>query len=188
MGIEGGRQSRTSPLVVGVGVWLASEAMLFAGLFAAYFTLAAANEAWPPPDVDLSIPRAAIFTSVLVISSFTMQLAVHEGAAGREAASFRWITMTGVLGAVYGANAVVELATLDFGISSHAYGSIFFMIVGIHLIHLVAGIALLGGVIALTAGTTTRMQLAPTVTVASYYWHFVVALSVAVFVVLYVVQ
>ncbi len=188
MGLAGNRETRTSPLVVGIGVWLASEAMLFAGLFAAYFTLAAANEVWPPPGADIGVLRAGIFTSILVISSFTMQLAVHEGIAARKAASYRWLATTGVLGAVFGANVVVDLATLDFGLRSHAYGSIFFMIIGIHIIHLVAGIGLLAAVVGLTAGVRTRMVLAPTITVVSYYWHWVVAVSVAVFVVLYMVQ
>ena len=188
MGLAGNQQTRTSPLVVGVGIWLASEAMLFAGLFAAYFTLAAANEVWPPPGIDLDVLRAGLFTSILVISSFTMQLAVHEGIGGHKAASYRWLATTAALGAVFGANAVGDLATLDFGLSSHAYGSIFFIIIVIHIIHLVGGIGLLAAVVGMTAGVRTRMELAPTVTVASYYWHFVVAVSVAVFVVLYVVQ
>jgi len=60
---------RASPLGVGVVVWLASELMFFAGLCAAYFTLRAATDVWPPGDVDLAVGRTAIATGVLLGSA-----------------------------------------------------------------------------------------------------------------------
>ena len=66
------RRGGVSPLSVGVVVWLASELMFFAGLFATYYTLRAENEVWPPPEVDLDILRALASTVVLLASSLTM--------------------------------------------------------------------------------------------------------------------
>src|SRR4030081_3086717 len=81
--VTGARDDRrASPLGVGVVVWLASELMFFAGLFAAYFTLRSAATRWPPDGVELTTGRTAIATAVLVASSFTMHGAVK--AAQRE--------------------------------------------------------------------------------------------------------
>jgi len=55
-----------SALGVGVVVWLASELMFFAGLFAAYFTLRSVNDVWPPAGVELETARTAVATAVLV--------------------------------------------------------------------------------------------------------------------------
>ena len=51
-----------SALSVGVVVWLASELMFFAGLFAGWFSLRSANEVWPPDDVHLAVGRTAAAT------------------------------------------------------------------------------------------------------------------------------
>ena len=56
----------------GVIVFLASDVMLFAPFFAAYFLLRANNQPWVPEGVELDVPRAFVFTLVLVASSFTL--------------------------------------------------------------------------------------------------------------------
>jgi len=75
----------TRPSVVSVGtiVWLSSELMFFAALFAMYFTIRAVNEPnWPPKDVVLDLKTAAPFTIVLVLSSITCQLGVFAAERG----------------------------------------------------------------------------------------------------------
>src|SRR5690349_623274 len=85
---------RASPLVVGVGVWLASELMFFGGLFAAWFVLKANNEPnWPPPGEELDVPRMAIFTAILVASSFTVHRAVVCAEERNRQASIRWLAL-----------------------------------------------------------------------------------------------
>ena len=61
--------SLTRPNMVSVGtiIWLSSELMFFAGLFAMYFTARArATEGWPPEPTELNLPYATIFTVILV--------------------------------------------------------------------------------------------------------------------------
>src|SRR5262245_50413880 len=88
------RPTKVTPLAVGVVVWLASELMFFAGLFATYYTLRAENSSWPPADVDLDVPRALIFTLVLILSSVTMHLCTHAADQGRRRSSLRWLFAT----------------------------------------------------------------------------------------------
>ena len=82
--IDGHPPTRTpDPTNVGMVVWLASELMFFAGLFAAWFTLRANATVWPPEGVELDTARTAVSTAVLLASSVTMHLAVHGRPAGR---------------------------------------------------------------------------------------------------------
>src|SRR5207244_9889040 len=116
---------RASPLAVGVVVWLASELMFFAGLFAAYFTLRSAASTWPPVGVELATGRTAIATAVLVASSFTMHGAVKAAQRDDRRRAITWLGCTALLGVVFLSNQALEYAQADFRISSHAYGSAF---------------------------------------------------------------
>ncbi|MGH9058601.1 MAG: cytochrome c oxidase subunit 3, partial [Acidimicrobiales bacterium] len=69
---------RPALLNVGVIVWLASELMFFSGLFAAFFTLRASTKVWPPKGDVLDVTSVLIATILLVLSSGTMQMAVHR--------------------------------------------------------------------------------------------------------------
>ena len=164
---------RTPVLVVGTVVWLASELMFFSGLFAAYFTLRATAEEWPPHDVHLDTVVSGIFTALLVLSSGTVQLAVR--ALGRDdRRRFRvFLVLTLVLAAAFCANQAREWAEAGFTIDSHAYGSAFFVMTGFHGLHVVGG--MLAMVLLLGRAADARFGAAevPAVEVVSYYWHFV---------------
>ena len=73
----------------GVIVFLASDVMLFAPFFAAYFLLRAGNQPWPPEGIELDVVRAAIFTGVLVASSFTLVASDRGSGAAPELQSLR---------------------------------------------------------------------------------------------------
>ena len=70
--------SRPNLVAVGTIVWLSSELMFFAGLFAIYFTTRAVQgpEIWSESSGLLSLPFAAVNTTVLVLSSVTCQFGV----------------------------------------------------------------------------------------------------------------
>jgi cytochrome c oxidase subunit 3 len=77
--------SLTRPNMVSVGtiIWLSSELMFFAGLFAMYFTARARSlEGWPPEPTELNLPYATVFTLILVASSFTCRATCTASAAG----------------------------------------------------------------------------------------------------------
>lgn len=177
------------PSMVGVGtvVWLASELMFFAGLFAAYFTLRAGTRTWPPRDVHLETAAATAFTVVLVASSATCQAAVRAIERGDRRGMRRWLAVTAVLGAIFLANQAREIATLDFGISSHPYGSMYSLMTGFHGLHVLGGIALMG-VVALRSGRRGAANDLPATTVTAYYWHFVDAVWIGLFLTLFVVR
>jgi cytochrome c oxidase subunit 3 len=96
------RRGGVSPLSVGVVVWLASELMFFAGLFATYYTLRADNEVWPPPEVDLDILRALASTVILLASSLTMHASVRAAERHQRRQALRWLLATFVLTGFHG--------------------------------------------------------------------------------------
>lgn len=180
--------ARPSTPAVGAIVWLASELMFFAGLFAAYFTLRSASTAWPPAGVELEAVRAGVFTVVLVASSATMQLAVRAAEGGRRALSLRWLAVTAGMALVFLGNQASEWLTLGFTPSTHAYGSVFYLLTGFHGIHVLGGIVAMGAVAARLTGGADDPGAVPVVQVVGYYWHFVDAVWVAVFASVFLVR
>ena len=179
---------RASPLGVGVVVWLSSELMFFAGLFAAYFTLRSAADRWPPADVDLATGRTAVATVVLLSSSITMHAAVKAAERDDRRRAIGWLTITAVLGLVFLSNLAWEYSEADFQISSHAYGSIFYLMTGFHGLHVIGGLLFMGAVAGAIGGRTSRIPAASTVHVCGYYWHFVDVVWVAMFATIYLLK
>jgi cytochrome c oxidase subunit 3 len=187
--VTGTRDDRRAPaLGVGVVVWLASELMFFAGLFAAYFTLRAATDRWPPDGVELSTGRTAIATAVLVASSFTMHLAVRAAKADDRVRAIRWLLLTAVMGAVFLSNQALEYADASFKISTHAYGSIFYLMTGFHGLHVIGGLLFMLAVTGAIGGRGSRLPAHSTVEVCAYYWHFVDVVWVAMFTTIYILK
>ncbi len=176
-----------SPLGVGVVVWLASELMFFAGLFAAYFTLRSVNDTWPPADVELATARTAAATVVLVASSAAMHMAVVAARRDDSRGASRWLGVTALMGAVFLANQVVEYVEAPFRIDDHAYGSVFYLMTGFHGLHVLGGLIFMGAVAAAVVGRS-RAPTHQTVEVCSYYWHFVDVVWVAMFATVYLLR
>ena len=182
-------EQRPPLLTVGTVVWLASELMFFSGLFAAYFTLRAASKGdWPPPGVDLNVAGSGAFTLALVSSSATMQLAVRAIAAGRLGAFRRWVLATMLLAGGFLANQAHEWSTLAFSVSSHAYGSAFYVMTGFHGMHVLGGILAMVLLLGRSGSPRFGAAEAPAVEVVGYYWHFVDAVWVAMWATLFLLK
>lgn len=184
-----GADGRVPVLTVGTVVWLASELMFFSGLFAAYFTLrTTASGQWPPAGVELGTLSSAVFTALLVSSSASMQVAVRAVARSRLPAFRAWLGVTLVLAGLFVANQAREWASLDFSVSSHPYGSAFYVMTGFHGLHVVGG--MLAMVMLLVRAGSGRFGAAdtPAVEVVSYYWHFVDVVWVAMWTTLFLIR
>ncbi len=179
---------RTPMLTVGMVVWLASELMFFGALFAMYFTLRSVDHPWPPRGVELDVGVSAAFTLVLALSSGTMQLGVRAARSGDHPAMRRWILLTLLLGAIFLANQVHEYATVPFSMSSHAYGSAFFVTTGFHALHVLGGLVIMLVLLGRAAGPGFDTDPMPSVEVTSYYWHFVDVVWLGLFATIFLLQ
>lgn len=186
--------SLTRPNMVSVGtiVWLSSELMFFAALFAMYFSIRAADYSmWEHHTKALNIPYATTFTVILVLSSVTCQLGVFAAEKGDVFALRRWFTITFVMGLIFVLGQVNEYVTLvghGVKINADGYGSMFYLTTGFHGLHVTGGlIAFIVYMIRTTMGRFTPAQ-ATSAIVVSYYWHFVDVVWIALFAMIYWLQ
>ena len=194
--------NRPSATSVGTIVWLASEVMFFAGLFAMYFTLRAnAPEIWANDTQILDVGFALINTLILVASSFTAQFGVFAAermqprATGKSPAKWglvEWFFISYVLGAIFVAGQVLEYATLvseGISISSNSYGSAFYITTGFHALHVTGGLIAFLLIIGRTfAAKKFGHAEATGAIVVSYYWHFVDVVWIGLFLIIYVLK
>ena len=189
---------------VGTIVWLASELMFFAALFAAYFAIRAVSpDLWAQETALLNIPFASVNTTILVLSSLTCQLGVfaaERGQVGRTGSIFNvpkwglreWFALTYIMGSVFIGGQVyeyVELVHEGMTLSSSAYGSVFYLATGFHGLHVTGGLIAFLYVLGRTylARKFTHEQ-AVTAIVVSYYWHFVDVVWIGLFSAIYLIQ
>jgi heme/copper-type cytochrome/quinol oxidase subunit 3 len=168
-------------------LFLATEAMFFAGLVSAFLVLRSEALLWPPPGQPrLPVGVTGVNTAVLLASAWTMQRA---GAALRGRGSpGRWLDVTALLGGLFLALQGGEWARLvGFGLTttSSLYGAIFYTLVGAHALHVLAALVVLG-VVAVRARRGRVTALAPgTFEPCRLYWLFVVAVWPVLYVLVY---
>lgn len=179
---------RAHPLVFGVVLFLASELMFFAALFASYYELRATNAQWPPPMVRLDTAQAAFGTFLLFAASAVMVLATKAMDRGRFRAARAWTAAAVVAATGFVAIALHGYAGNAFTIATNAYGSIYYALTGFHLLHVIAGIGIL---VALLVGMRSRALLAnhrAGAEAMTYYWHFVFVVWLGIFATIYFVR
>ena len=197
----------TRPNLVAVGtiVWLSSELMFFAALFAMYFTTRAVQgpAVWLESTEILNIPFAVINTTVLVLSSVTCQFGVFaaERYQPRRSGSLlkisswgmrEWFALTFLMGGFFIAGQIYEYASLvteGLTLSSNAYGSVFYLATGFHGLHVTGGlIAFLIVLLRVAKARRFTQSQATTAIVVSYYWHFVDVVWIALFSAIYLIK
>lgn len=194
--------NRPNVVAVGTIVWLGSEVMFFAGLFAIYFTLRSTSpELWEYNTGLLNIPFALINTTILVLSSVTAQFGVFAAERLQPRATgwkptqwgmIEWFFLTYAMGAIFVAGQVYEYAILiseGVALNSDAYGSAFYLTTGFHGLHvtggLIAFLLVIGRAYAVRVFTHRE---ATSAIVVSYYWHFVDVVWIGLFLVIYVLR
>ena len=197
--------NRPNLVAVGTIVWLSSELMFFAALFAMYFTTRAVQgpSIWSESTKYLDIPFAAINTTVLVLSSVTCQFGVFAAErfqAKRTGSIFNlkswgmreWFALTFLMGAFFIGGQVYEYAHLvmeGITLSSDAYGSVFYITTGFHGLHVTGGlIAFLIVMVRVSKARRFTHNQATTAIVVSYYWHFVDVVWIALFSAIYLIK
>ena len=198
--------SRPNLVSVGTIVWLSSELMFFAALFAMYFTVRSVDkgQGLPWPGAHLNIALGSANTTVLLLSSVTCQMgvfAVERGQIKRTRSIFyplswglrEWYVLSLLMGTYFIAGQGYEYLALikneGLTLSSSAYGSVFYLTTGFHGLHvtggLIAFIFLLGRTYA--ARRFTHEQQVSAI-VVSYYWHFVDVVWIALFTTIYLIH
>jgi len=183
---------------VGTIIWLSSELMFFAALFAMYFTIRSVDkgEGLPWPGAHLDVRLGSINTTVLLLSSVTCQMGVFAVERGqvrrlgriwqfRQWGLREWYVLTFLMGLYFLCGQATEyIGLMRQGLTLHssAYGSVFFIPTGFHGLHVAGGLVaflfLLGRTFA--AKRLTR-EVQVSAIVVSYYWHFVDVVWIGLF-------
>ena len=182
------RANEPSPIRFGAVVFLASELLLFGGLFAAYFTLRAETAEWPPAGVVLDTRLSGVATIVLILSSFTFIAGLRALARGASSRFVRWTVLTLVLGVVFLSIQLYDWTHVDFEISSHAYGTMYFSLTGLHGLHVAAGIVLMIVILGRHAQGAYRDRTIDGPEAVGYYWHFVDVVWIGLFATIFVLR
>jgi cytochrome c oxidase subunit III len=198
--------SRPNLVSVGTIIWLSSELMFFAGLFAMYFTIRSVDKGsgLPWPGAHLDIPLGSVNTTVLLLSSVTCQMgvfAVERGQIRRTRSLLHpmswglreWYVLSFLMGLYFVLGQGYEYLDLiraqGLTLSSSNYGSVFYLTTGFHGLHVTGGLIaflfLLGRTYA--ARTFTHEQQVSAI-VVSYYWHFVDVVWIGLFTTIYLIH
>jgi len=171
---------------IGMIIFLASWAMMFAALFFAYAVMRFRAPLWPPPDQPpLPILLPTLNTVVIAASSASVAFAVRASALGRRRRAFAGLSIAAVLGASFLMLQVVVWSSLwRAGLvpSSGPYGSVFYALTTFHALHVLVGLtALTALALRERAQRTTRTA----VRLWGMFWHFVGCIWLALYLSVY---
>jgi cytochrome o ubiquinol oxidase subunit 3 len=177
-----------SMTTVGFWIYLMSDCLIFATLFATFGVLAGATAGGPGGRELFSLPFVLTETMLLLLSSFTFGAGMLGAAAGRRRVLVGWLAVTFLLGLGFIAMEVhefVELIHDGAGPSRSAFLSAYFGLVGTHGLHVLSGLVWLGVMIhqVLRFGLDgiVRRRLA----CLSLFWHFLDLIWICVFTFVY---
>jgi cytochrome c oxidase subunit 3 len=196
--------------ILGMWVFLVTEVMFFGGLFMAYLVYRTMYpEAWVESSHMLNVPLGALNTTVLICSSLTMVLAVRSAQVGSRTGQLANLFLTIVLGSTFlvvkffeykekfehhlvpgphfdphhVVNGAIVPVNLPFG--SQIFFSLYFVMTGIHAIHMVIGIILMAVMMVMAWRNKFSAAYYAPIEVSGLYWHFVDIVWIFLFPLLY---
>jgi cytochrome c oxidase subunit III len=179
-----GDGEREQPLIssgrLAILMVIASELMLFSGLIGSFLVYRLASAFWPPPGLPrLPIQVTWANTCVLLSSAITMTLAVRAIHRNQRRLLRQWLGTTLVLGVTFlGVQGTewVRLVAHGLRLSSGAYGGTFYILIGCHGLHVVAGVTWLACVCAIAMRGRYSAKNCAGVELCAIYWYFVCAI------------
>ena len=193
--------------VLGMLLFITSEVMFFAGLFAAYFNLRANITPWPPEEFadilqPIGIHNGIPFTTetgalnlilpatiILIISSFTCQFGVWGIRQNDRKALVRNIGVTMVLGITFLLMQVYDYSVLlseGLTLASGPFGTTYYTLTGFHFAHVFGGVIMLATVLYRGMAGQFSARHHDMVEATSLYWHFVDVVWILLFSILYI--
>jgi len=176
---------------LGMWLFLGTEILLFGGLFAAYAIFRAKYpEMFQADHEQLNRVMGAINTCVLIFSSLTMAVAVTAIQKGKQKMTAIFIGITIVCGLIFG---VVKYFEYGAKFEHHIYPdtsiffSLYFLMTGLHMLHVFIGLVILTVVMVLTMRGTFNEKYSTPVELGGLYWHLVDLIWIYLFPLLYLI-
>jgi cytochrome c oxidase subunit 3/cytochrome o ubiquinol oxidase subunit 3 len=168
--------------------FLVSEVALFGTLIVTYVFYLGKDTIGPTPAI-LSLPLVLCTTACLLASSGTIHVAERALGHGSRGAFLAWWLATIVLGAAFLGGTAYEWHDLidryELTISRNLFGTTYYTLVGLHALHVTAGVTIMLIVFGLALGRLVTSANHGAVQLVGWYWHFVDGVWVVVFTVVY---
>jgi cytochrome c oxidase subunit 3 len=129
--------------LMGVMLLLVADFMVLAALLATWFTIKAGSPAWPPRNVHLTTYLPTVITVTAVMSAFSMQWAVSSIRRNDQRSAAVAMGLTAFFGVAMVNAQWYSIVRARFSIHSHAYGTLYYLLIGYHIVHLVLGVGAL---------------------------------------------
>ena len=171
--------------------FLGSDCFFFGALIGMYMSYRGQSLVGPYPRDVFSVEITTISTFLLLMSSLTMVLAVHNAKQRKKRATQGWMLGTALLGTLFVAFQIFEFTEFyHYGVTlqGNLFGSSFYLLTGFHGVHVTVGIIwLLTGILWIEKNWV-RGDLGTIVDVTGLYWHFVDIVWIVIFTVVYLLE
>ncbi len=177
-----------SPTALGFWIYLMSDALLFATIFATFGVLSTSYAGGPVPREIFDLPLVALNTALLLVSSITFGFAMLAAEARAAARTQAWLVVTALLGAAFVGIEVYEFAKLIAeGAAPQRSGFLsgFFALVGTHGVHVTVGIAWIIVMLVQVGRRGLIVENRRRLLCLSMFWHFLDIIWIGVFTFVY---
>ena len=174
----------------GMASFLLSEVAFFCTLIATYVAFMGKDTVGPTPAQALSLPLVIVTTICLLSSSVVIHFAERSLKRGRQRAFSLLLAATAALGIVFLVGTAVEWRSLitehHLTISRNLFGTTYYTLVGFHGLHVTVGVVAMLIFLGISMRQQLTEKLRTGVELVGWYWHFVDAVWIVVFLVVYV--
>lgn len=199
---KGSQKAMPSNGKLAMWIFLSSDFLFFGAFISAYLLYRGrslelvdkAAEAGAEPGKILSdvldIPFTSATSFILLMSSLTMVLALAALKRNDIRRSRVWIAATAVFGTIFIGGQIFEFTEFvreGFTLSTNQSGSTFFVLTGLHGLHVTVGIIWLGSLLAMSFQGKLQQKDAEKVEIAGLYWHFVDVIWIVIFTIIYLI-
>jgi cytochrome c oxidase subunit 3 len=170
-------------------IFLASESLIFAALFAAYIVLKGSAPLWLPPGVEGLEVREPLINTVVLVSSSGVAWLAERALHRRQLLRFRlWWLLTMAMGTWFVLGQAREWQGLTFGLGDGVFGACFYLLTGFHGLHVITGVLLMALMLWRSFRPGNYDGGEAGVTAVGLFWHFVDVIWIVLFALLYLWQ
>lgn len=174
--------------ILGFWIYLMTDCVLFASLFATYAVLRANNFGGPDSTELFNMPYVLVETLILLTSSFTCGLAILAAQRKQKQMVIRWLAVTAVLGLTFlglEINEFYHLAQEGNSWTRSGFLSAFFTLVGTHGLHIATGLLWMFVMIRQVYRRGLTRHVTRRLTMLSLFWHFLDLVWIFIFTIVY---
>ena len=174
--------------LLGFWIYLMSDALIFATLFAVYGVLSTSYAGGPSPREIFELPLVAVNTAILLVSSITYGFAMLDMEAGKLNGTRFWLVVTALCGIGFVSVELYEFSTLIYegaGPTRSGFLSAFFALVGTHGLHVTIGIVWIGVMLVQLGQRGLHLENKKRLQCLSMFWHFLDVVWIGVFTFVY---